>query len=219
MSVNDEVWRVPLCAPWFEISSLGRVKSVRYGRILKPSNNGNGYRYVCKYFKENTKHFYIHRLVADAFILNPNKYPEVNHLNGDKQDNRACNLEWCNASRNIRHAHETGLISFSGDRINKLKKAGKLNYYKTFDARKRGWDKWNDSLPQDERRKRIKNLSMRAAEKNRRKVEQLTAQGSAIQVFSSVGEAAQAVGAHSADISHCCSGRTKLCKGYAWRYI
>ena len=52
----------------------------------------------------------VHRLVALYFLENPNKYPDINHKNGIKDDNRAENLEWCSKSMNMRHAYDTGLI-------------------------------------------------------------------------------------------------------------
>lgn len=59
------------------------------------------------------KSYLIHRLVAIAFISNPNNLPEVNHLNGDKYCNYAWNLEWCTAKRNQNHAIETGLLDIT----------------------------------------------------------------------------------------------------------
>lgn len=55
---------------------------------------------------------YVHRLVAQCFIANPNDYPEVNHKDGNKENNSIDNLEWCTRSQNNKHAFETGLRSY-----------------------------------------------------------------------------------------------------------
>lgn len=59
------------------------------------------------------KDVYIHRLVAKAFCPNPNGYKEVNHIDGNKENNNAYNLEWCTRSQNNKHAYETGLRDYS----------------------------------------------------------------------------------------------------------
>jgi hypothetical protein len=79
------------------------------GNILKAKKQKNGYYHVvlCKNGKK--KDFYIHRLVAEAFIPNPDKKPHVNHLNGIKTDNRIENLEWVTPSENAIHACNMGV--------------------------------------------------------------------------------------------------------------
>lgn len=84
----------------YQVSNLGNVKSLNYGRtgeecILKPANDGKGYLFVnlCKNGKP--KKYYVHRLVALAFLLNPDNLKEINHKNEDKKDNCINNLEWC----------------------------------------------------------------------------------------------------------------------------
>ena len=92
----------------YQVSNLGNVKSLgndkkRKEKILKPNKNNRGYLYVglCKQGK--IKMCKIHRLVAKAFIPNPNNYEEINHLNESKIDNRASNLEWCDHKYNINY--------------------------------------------------------------------------------------------------------------------
>ncbi len=98
-------------APDYEISTSGEVRSWKWGepKILTPVPDRKGYLYVCLHIDGKQKNCSIHRLVAQAFIPNPDGKPEVNHLNGIKTDNRVENLEWCTRSENMRHAYTTGL--------------------------------------------------------------------------------------------------------------
>lgn len=96
----------------YKISNLGRVYSIKNDIILKPGYDGKKYSTVSLYNKKKY-HFKIHRLVAKYFIPNPNNYPQINHIDGNKQNNRIDNLEWCDQSHNIKEAYRLGLIHFN----------------------------------------------------------------------------------------------------------
>lgn len=78
--------------------------------ILKCADNGNGYRYVTISVNRKRKNHYVHVLVAKAFIPNPENKEEVNHINGNKSDNKMENLEWCTRKENLMHASRAGLL-------------------------------------------------------------------------------------------------------------
>ena len=95
--------------PNYEISDFGNVRNRRTGRILQPRKNPKGYNIVSLYDNglQHTKK--IHRLVAKAFCEGFDEDREVNHIDGNKNNNSKTNLEWCTGSENINHAYETGL--------------------------------------------------------------------------------------------------------------
>lgn len=78
-------------------------------RTLKPTNAGIGYLRVELSKDGVAQYFLVHRLIAQTFHPNPENKRTVNHINGDKADNRACNLEWATYSENCKHAYRIGL--------------------------------------------------------------------------------------------------------------
>lgn len=98
----------------YEISDQGRVRRLSDGGIMRPAVNSSGYLHIVLSKDGKTKDFRVHRLVAEHFIENIGGKRDVNHKNGIKTDNRACNLEWLTHSENERH------------KIYDLKKPGKL---------------------------------------------------------------------------------------------
>lgn len=74
--------------------------------ILHPTDNGNGYKTVGLTMHGHRKNFYIHRLVATAFIPNPNQYNYVNHIDYNRANNNANNLEWCTQKENVNYSRE-----------------------------------------------------------------------------------------------------------------
>ena len=84
----------------YQVSNKGRVKSTRNNIILKPMISDKGYYHVDLYNKDNRKSCKVHRLVAQAFIPNPNNYPVINHKDENTINNQVSNLEWCTAQYN-----------------------------------------------------------------------------------------------------------------------
>lgn len=108
--MEKEVWKsVVGYEGFYEVSSLGRVKSlprngtVSTGRVLCPELDKNGYLRVLLQKNGDKKHCLVHRLVAQAFIPNPENKPQVNHKNGVRGENCTANLEWVTASENQQH--------------------------------------------------------------------------------------------------------------------
>ena len=89
----------------YEVSDLGRIKSLKHGneRILKPGKQTCGYLQVCLRKDGHTKRLFVHRLVADAFIQNPNNLETVNHKDEVKTNNVASNLEWMSQKDNLNY--------------------------------------------------------------------------------------------------------------------
>jgi hypothetical protein len=108
-----EEWQPIAGFPGYEINRHGQVKSHRNGapRILKAyagSNNGYPMVQLFAYRGATSKVCTVHRLVAQAFVPNPDNKPHVNHIDSNRANCSADNLEWCTPSENIRHAYANG---------------------------------------------------------------------------------------------------------------
>lgn len=92
------------------------------------TNSKSGYVYV-NISKENKKHnLRVHKLVAEAFIDNPNNLPQINHIDGNKRNNRADNLEWCDSSYNIKDMYKrNGKYDKDNEIIKKYKELKSCN--------------------------------------------------------------------------------------------
>jgi len=87
----------------YRVNSFGEIYSIKTGRKLKPDCSSKYHR--IQLGRKNKKES-VHRIVASLFVPNPDNKPCVNHKNGDKLDNRACNLEWCTYSENEIHSRD-----------------------------------------------------------------------------------------------------------------
>lgn len=113
---NKEVWRdIKNYEGLYEVSNFGNVRSLKFGKIkyLKPANNGFGYYHVILCKNGQKKYFKVHRLVANAFIENPNGYNEINHIDEDKTNNKVENLEWCTHKYNKRFSSAKRVVGIN----------------------------------------------------------------------------------------------------------
>lgn len=116
----EEIWKdIKGYEGRYQISNFGRVKSLIYHKekimniynFRRDGEKGKGYWRVRLIKNSSYKYFFVHRLVAEAFIPNSNNYTTVNHINGIKTDNRVENLEWCSLKENIQKAWEIYVIN------------------------------------------------------------------------------------------------------------
>ena len=126
----EEIWKdVVGYEGLYQVSNYGRVKSlpkihkttknynklgyITKEKILRQRKTQRGYFIVTLYKDQKGKSLYVHRLVANMFILNKDNKPCINHKNGDKKDNKVTNLEWCTYSENMIHAYATSLNHYA----------------------------------------------------------------------------------------------------------
>lgn len=175
----------------YMVSNKGDVFSIARGDRLTPTISKNGYKRVSLSHKGKAKKFFVHRLVALAFIPNPDNKPTVNHINEIKTDNRVENLEWAtNLEQNIH-----------GTRLQRAKqntdyKARNIDY-------KSVADKHNYSDQRMCNRKRCA----------------VYKEGNLVGIYLTQKEASEAVGVSRGKVSSCASGRIKSCRGYEFKEI
>lgn len=99
----EEIWKTIEEFPNYEVSSLGNVRNKKTGRILK-SSLAKGYPQVILCQNGDKYSRRVHRLVATAFLPNPNNYPDINHKDECKTHNNVDNLEWCDETYNIQYS-------------------------------------------------------------------------------------------------------------------
>lgn len=118
-----EEWK--LFNEFYMVSNFGNVKTIGRNVFQKHigdrwfpeksvaiTDNGRGYKLFSTAINKKRKNYYLHRVVADLFIPNPNAFPEVNHKDANKSNNHVSNLEWVSVDMNRHHAVVNDLVSF-----------------------------------------------------------------------------------------------------------
>lgn len=172
----------------YEVSNLGRVKSLNYRRtgkerILKGRKNNWGYLQVILYKDDKRKNYKIHRLVAQAFLPNPDNLPEVNHKDEDKTNNCVDNLEYCNNYYNVNYGTRN-------ERAGKKLKGRKQSEIHI--------------------KKRTKKL--------RKPVYSISIENGLITYWESIMEASRQTGIDYSNISKCCKGNYGSAGNHYWFY-
>ena len=175
----------------YEVSNMGNVKSLKYGkeRILKAGKNSADYLQVhlCKDGK--AKMYTVHKLVATAFCENPEGYTVVNHIDEDKTNNNADNLEWCSRSYNNTY----------NDRAKKIGK------------------KLRGRKHSEEHNKKVAE-KLTNHPKTSKPIIGIDKVTGLILEFASVHEAERETGIDPSSIIKCCKGKRNSCGGFYWMY-
>lgn len=180
----------------YEVSTDGEVRSLNYARsgkcrIMKPQPNGNGYLGVglSKNNKSHTKT--IHRLVAEAFIPNPDNLRDVDHINGDRTDNRVENLRWCS------HKDNQG-YDLCRQRMSEAHTGKKLS------------EQHRDNISKANKGKPKPHFEV--------KIDQYTLDDVFVRTWKSTMEIERVLGFKHNNISSACNGKLKTAYGSKWRY-
>lgn len=186
---------------FYQVSNLGNVKSLKrntaHERILKPKVDKGGY--LCVNLTKNgiVKTYKIHRLVGLTFIPNPKNKYSINHINGNKTDNRVENLEWATYKEQVVHAVKMGLWKWSDERKNglrdTLKKRGKLVT-------------------------KHKNVHGKGHEFGCVQVIQKDDDGNIVKIWDSMSDASRDIGVPVSHIVRVCKGVRKHARGFVWEY-
>lgn len=202
----EELWKdIEGFEGLYQVSNLGNVKSLKRNIILKPGvvayrkTKESGYYIV----NLKSKPFYIHRLVAEAFIPNSENKPQINHIDCNKRNNNVKNLEWVTREENIQHAYKNNLIPITEKRREASRRIAemyrpKISFFTTKEfkelQKKHGY--------------MIKTV----------KIIQYTKDHNFIKEWNSIKEASKVLGIDKGNISSCCRNRRPTAGGYIFKY-
>lgn len=238
----EEIWKDIEGYDNYQISSLGNVRKITKNGFThikcsprgsqKTSKTKEKYMGVTLSKNGTRKGFSVHRLVAEAFIPNPNNYPLINHINGIKDDNCVCNLEWCTIKQNIQHAYDVLNMRNHYGSIKQYTKEGEFikEYDSVREASRELGIHFGNIVKCANKQRNVAggyvwrfNLDDTSSNvyKNKRdkRVVMLDKNGTRIMTFDSITEASLYLNKNQHTIASCCQGITNTAGGYMWRFL
>ena len=218
----------------YSVSTQGEVRKDTTNYILSQSSQQD-YKFVGLIINGKQKRMRVHRMVALAFIDNPDNKPYVNHINGNRSDNNVENLEWVTPSENTQHAVDTGLFksgraravvqyNLNGEQMATFESASEA-------ARQTGGSQSKITMCCRRQRDSANDYQWRYYDDIQdvqkiekkfitgKKVAQCDEEGNILKIYPSFKEAARAVNGTSSAISRVCSGTNIRHKGYKWKLV
>lgn len=193
--MEEEIWKDIKGFDNYQISNLCRVKNVKFNRFVKPLLDKHGYTCVNLYKDGKMKHLLLHRLLAIAFIPNPENKPCVDHINTDRTDNRIENLRWVTNKEN--HNNPLSLVNHANASRGRV-------------------------VSEEQKKRQSEKMKGRfkGVRKFSKKIIQLTLDGNFVREWDSIKDAADSFGVTSSAIWNCLNGKSqvKSIKGFIWRY-
>ena len=193
--MKEEIWKEIEGFDNYKISNLGRVKNIKFDRLVKPLLDNKGYIMVNLYKDGKMKRLSLHRLIAIAFIPNPDNKPCIDHINTDRSDNHIDNLRWVTQKEN--HNNPLSLMNHSkAAKGRTISEEQKKNQSEKMKGRYKG-NKWGS-----------------------KKIIQLTLDGIFVREWDAIKDAAESFGVSSSAIWNCLNGKcqVKSIKGFKWEY-
>ena len=216
MCLIKEIWKdIPEYEGLYQVSNFSRVKSLNYKRsgkekILKTYKDKYGYLILHLHNNSKGKTHFVHRLVALAFLENPENYPMINHKDESRDNNCVGNLEWCDCKYNLNYGSRN-------IRLRKTKKGKPLTEEHKQKLRKTKKGKYSENswmfgkhLSEEHKQKISKAIS--------KPILQFTLDSVFIREWQSATIASKELNINQSNITACCKGRYKSAGMYIWRY-